>query len=273
VQLHEAVFASAAPATENVFGWPVIAASLSLIAVVLLVSWRMGLRIDRSITWAVVRAAVQLTAVGFLLAAILRSSLPALWAWVWVAGMITIATGVMIRRLPEGPRTGIPAGAAVVLSTGISIAVVFGFGVFDFEPITLVVVAGITLGNVLPTGVLAAVQTTTLVRDRPGQIEALLASGFDRLAIIRFLAPEAARLALIPQVERTKVVGLIALPGAMTGLLLAGVDPIDAVLIQLLVMYLVLGSAAVAVVVMVLTVARSAVTPRLQLAAWANPRG
>jgi putative ABC transport system permease protein len=161
----------------------------------------------------------------------------------------------------------------VVLSTGVSIGVVFGFGVFEYEPITLVVVAGITLGNVLPTGVLAAVQTATLVRDRPGQIEALLASGFDRPAIVRYLAPQAARLAIIPQVERTKVVGLIALPGAMTGLLLAGVEPLDAVIIQLLVMYLVLGSAAVAVVVMVLTVARSAVTPRLQVAPWVKEPG
>ena len=89
--------------------------------------------------------------------------------------------------------------------------------------------------------------------------------------MVRFLAPEVARLALIPQIERTKVVGLIALPGAMTGLLLGGVDPVDAVVIQLLVMYLVLGAAAITVIVMVMAVTRSTITPRLQVADWVRP--
>lgn len=252
----------------DVVGWPMVIASLSLVALALLVSWRLGLGIERSVLWAAIRAAVQLIAVGFVLAAIIRSALPDLWAWAWVLGMVAVATGVMIRRIPTGPRAGMPAAFAVVLSTGVSLAVVFGSGVFEFEPITLIVVAGITLGNVLPIGVLAAAQTVKIARDRPGQIEALLALGYDRNGVVRFLAPQSARLAIIPQVERTKVVGLIALPGAMTGLLLAGVDPIDAVVIQLLVMYLVLGSAAVAVIVMAWTVARSAVTPRLQVAPW-----
>ena len=66
------------------------------------------------------------------------------------------------------------------------------------------------------------------------------------------------------------MVGLIALPGALTGLLLAGVDPIDAVVIQLLVMYLVLGSAAVAAVVIVYFLTRSAVDDGLRLAEWAR---
>ena len=44
-----------------------------------------------------------------------------------------------------------------------------------------------------------------------------------------------------------RVVGLIALPGAMTGLLLAGVEPMDAVLLQLIVMYMILGSATITV--------------------------
>jgi len=255
----------------DVVGWPVIAASLSLVVAALALSRWLGLKIESSLIWASIRAAVQLLAVGLLLAVILRSSLSSLWAWAWVAGMVTLSSTVMIRRMPVGPRAGLPAVAAVAGATAVSLAVVFGFGVFPFDPLTLVVIAGITLGNAMPHGVMGAKQVVALARDRPGMIEALLSMGFDRGQVVRFLAPEAARMALIPQIERTKVVGLIALPGAMTGLLLAGVDPIDAVVIQLLVMYLVLGAAAIAVVVMVLTVARAAVTPRLQVAAWVRP--
>ena len=71
---------------------------------------------------------------------------------------------------------------------------------------------------------------------------------------------QALRTALIPQIERTKVLGIVMLPGAMTGLILAGVDPMDAVLIQLAVMYLILGSVATAVTIVGLGVRRQLFT-------------
>jgi putative ABC transport system permease protein len=101
-------------------------------------------------------------------------------------------------------------------------------------------------------------------------LEALLSLGMNRSQIMRFMAPKPARNALVPQIERTKVVGLIALPGAMTGLLLAGVDPVDAVLIQILVMYLVLGATALCAIVTVAAVSRSAVTDSLVVAPWVS---
>jgi putative ABC transport system permease protein len=57
------------------------------------------------------------------------------------------------------------------------------------------------------------------------------------------------RTALIPAIDGTKVVGLISLPGATVGLLLAGVNPLTAIRYQVVVMYMLLGAAAVAAVV------------------------
>ena len=120
----------------------------------------------------------------------------------------------------------------------------------------------------MPSTVLGVNQAVSMARDRIGEIEASLALGFDRGGVARQLAPRAARAALIPQIERTKVVGLIALPGAMTGLLLAGVSPVDAVIIQLVIMYLILGAAAVCVVAAVAVVCRSAVDPSMRTSSW-----
>lgn len=249
--------------------WPVVFASLSLVILALgLVRW-LRLRVEREIVVATVRAAVQLLAVGALFVAIFRSSLAEWWAWVWVGVMVVVATVVVVRRTAS-PIThlGLVVATAVGASTLISLGVTFGFGVIDFDAVSLVVVAGITIGNAVPSAALAGNLSVQTCRSRVDQIEALLALGFDRREATRFLAAQPARSALIPQVERTKVVGLIALPGAMTGLLLAGVDPVDAVVIQLLVMYLVLGAAAVCVVAVVAAVTRAAVTPELRAAEW-----
>ena len=258
--------------TSSAVGWPVVLASLSLVLLALGLAWALGLRIERELIIATVRAALQLLAVGFVFALIFESTGAAYWAWMWAIGMSIVATVVVVRRAKyriDG--LALVAGTAVAGSALISIAVVFGFGVIDYGPISLVVIAGITIGNAVPSAVLGVNQSVDSCRDRIGDLEALLSLGMNRQQIVRFMAPPTARTSLIPQIERTKVVGLIALPGAMTGLLLAGVDPVEAVVIQLLVMYLVLGTAAVCVVAVVTAITRSAVTADLLIADWVYP--
>lgn len=258
--------------TSNAVGWPVVLASLSLVILALGLAAALGLRVERSLIVASVRAAVQLLAVGFLFALIFRSPGANYWAWLWVVGMTVVATLVVVRRAKYRINSlALVAASAVVGSALISIAVTFGFGVIDYGPVSLVVIAGITIGNAVPSAVLGVNRSVDSCRDRVGDLEALLSLGMDRQQIVRFVAPRTARTSLIPQIERTKVVGLIALPGAMTGLLLAGVDPVEAVVIQLLVMYLVLGTAAVCVVGVVTAITRAAVTADLLIADWVYP--
>jgi len=256
----------------HTLGWPAVAASLSLVGLVLVLASWLRLGIQREILGAAVRAAAQLLAVGVVFAAIFRSSAAMAWASAWVAGMVVVATLVVRRRVGVAlPHLTAVTGAVIALATIVTLVVIFGFGVFDLDPVSFVVVGGITVGNAVPASVLGAKQAMTACRDGWGQIEALLALDFDEAKVTRFMAPRAARAALVPQIERTKVVGLIALPGAMVGLLLAGVAPIDAVVIQLLVMYLVLGTAALCIVGVVVAITRASVTDDLRAADWIRP--
>ncbi len=246
---------------ESVNLWAV-AASLVLVAIAAALGWWMRLGITRRLVVAAARAGVQLSIVGLLLKGILTSPQAIWWAWAWVVAMVAITSVVARRRASQ-----IPGGwvGALVLSTATCLAVIFGLAVLDYEPVTVVVIAGITIGNTLPSIVLGAKQLVKSLRDEAGKIEALLALGFDVGGVTRVAGAEIARTALIPQIERTNVVGLIALPGAMTGLLLAGADPVDAVLVQIIVMYLVLGSVAISVVATVVIGLRKSFTSDLRL--------
>ncbi len=249
---------------DSVSYWAV-AASLVLVAIAAGLGWWMRLGITRQLVVAAVRAGLQLLAVGFLLTLIIESAGAQFWAWLWVAGMVVLTSFVAKRRAPEIPGGWLVALVSVTVATGICLAVIFGFGIIDYAPVTLVVVAGITIGNTLPSVVLGAKQLVSTLRDGRGRIEALLALGFDVKGITRTAGADIVRTALIPQIERTNVVGLIALPGAMTGLLLAGTDPVDAVLVQIIVMYLVLGSVALSVVATTVLGIRQSFTDDLRL--------
>ncbi len=257
----------------DVVSWPAAVASLSLVALTIILAVALRLGVGRGILIASTRAAVQLLAVGFLFTLLFDSSAAAVWAWIWIAVMVAVATFVVVRRAGQhvdGLRE--VTLATVLVSVTVSLAVVFGLGVIDPDPIALVVIAGITIGNAVPSAVLAVKQSVELSRDRIGELEALLALGFTRRQVVQSMAPRAARNALIPQVERTKVVGVIALPGAMTGLLLAGVDPVQAVVVQLLVMYLVLGTAALCVVSITVAITSRSITTDLRVEDWVRNR-
>jgi putative ABC transport system permease protein len=242
----------------------VIAASLALVGVAVGVSMYLRLGIEKSIIWASIRAAVQLTAVGLLLTLVLGSQWEYLLAPLWIIVMIAIAGFVVAQR--SGSTDIVPAALlAIGGTTAISLLVVFGFGVLPAEPVQLIVIAGITIGNTMPATIVAADLVQTQMTKERIQVEGLLALGFTAAQASRYVVRESTRVALLPQIERTKVVGLVALPGAMTGLLLAGVDPIDAVVIQLVVMYLVLGSVAVSTTVVAAVTASKSFTPDQRL--------
>lgn len=253
--------------TETIGIWDAIA-SFALVAVVVALSLWRRLGLERDVLWASARAAVQLLAVGLVFTAIFESGLAMLWAWLWVAGMIAVSAAVVTRRAQDVPNLLPTAVIALVTTTAVVLLVVFGFRILAFEAVELVVIAGITIGNTMPSVVLGANRMLETLRENTGQFEAMLALGFTAEQATLHFEQTVTRSALVPQIERTKVVGLIALPGAMTGLLLAGVEPIDAIVLQLAVMFLVLGAVATSVVIVTRTIARRALTPDLRVAGW-----
>jgi putative ABC transport system permease protein len=109
------------------------------------------------------------------------------------------------------------------------------------------------------------------LRDKRDEVEARLALGLASRDAARPYLRAALRTALIPQIETTKAVGLVFLPGAMTGLILAGTAPLEAVKVQAAVMYLVLGSVATTTAIVGLGVQRKLFTADHRLAVPARP--
>lgn len=221
-----------------------VAASFVLIAVAIGLSVRQGLGIERTIAWAATRALVQLVAVGYALTLILDDDAPTILAILWVLAMVVIAAVTVRARAPEVPGVLPVAFLALGAATVATLGVLFGLGVFPFEPIAIVPLAGMMIGNSMAATVSAARRVVAELADHRLEVEARLALGQPWSDASRSYVRSAVRVALTAQIESTKTVGLIALPGAMTGLILAGVDPLDAVLVQVAVMYLILGAAA-----------------------------
>jgi len=185
--------------------------------------------------------------------------------------MVAFAGDVARRRARQVPRLFLLALVGFAASAIVSLGVLFGLGVFPLEGRTLVPLSGMLIGNSMTATVVVSRRIVDELSDKRAEVEARLALGQPSGTAARPHIRSALRTALTPQIETTKATGIVFLPGAMTGLILAGVAPLDAVLVQIVVMYLILGSVSVTTSVVALGLVRRLFTRDHRLVSL--PRG
>ena len=245
---------------ETQIGWAGLLGSFVLVVVAIALSFSQRLQLSRSMLWASARAAVQLLLVGFALRLVLDPNASVWWAWLWVVIMIGFAGFTIRSRAKEVPGIFFLGTVSMLAVVVVSLSVIFGFHVFPIEGRTIVPLAGMMIGNSMTACVLVGRRIVDELSEKRDEVEARLALGQSWQDASRPYVRSALRTALVPQIESTKAVGLVFLPGAMTGLVLAGVDAVDAVTVQLAIMYLILGSVATSVTVIGLGLTRRVFT-------------
>jgi putative ABC transport system permease protein len=223
-------------------GWWGLAASLIMIAAVALLSWRLKLRLERDIAIAIARSLAQMLLIGLALGVIVDPDTWIGWSFAWVAGMVAFAAFTVARRAPQLPGVLGVAFAALTASAIAALGLLFALRIFPVSGRTVVPVAGMVVGNSLAAGVLTVRRLVEAVAERRAELEARLALGLPWQTAVRPTIRQVLRTGIAPDVERLKALGVVVLPGAMTGLILAGVNPLDAVRVQLALLYVMLGA-------------------------------
>jgi putative ABC transport system permease protein len=214
------------------------------LTVLLSVVERMGLAQD--IIVSCVRAFVQLTLVGIILGALFRNV-----ALHWVALVLVIMTVAAVQAAAsrvEHPVRGVVVNLSI--SVGLTSLLVLAFVIGAvvrpatwYDPQFVIPLAGMTIGNSMTSAALAANRFGAEVRVRQDEIEALLALGATRQQAISGIVRDAVRAAMVPSIAGMMVVGIVSLPGMMTGQILAGRDPQQAVRYQIMIQYMLIFAA------------------------------
>jgi len=121
------------------------------------------------------------------------------------------------------------------------------------------------IGNAMTAAAVALNRLGDDVHDAAGRIEATLALGATATEAMRPITRRSLRSGMIPLIDSTKTTGLIFFPGTMVGMLLAGADPTDAVRLQLILLYVLLGAASIAALMSITLARRNFFTPAHQL--------
>ena len=219
-----------------------IAASLILICGAISITLRLGL--EHRLFMAAVRTVVQLLLIGLVLKWIFAHD-----AWYLIVAMLSVMTliaGVAaVRRTGRRYRGMVLDSIVSMWASSWLMGAVALYGIVQVDrwyspPAQYAIpLLGMILGNTLNGIALGLDRLGEELATKRDQVDTLLALGATRWEASRDAIQQAVRTGMIPTINTMMVVGLVSLPGMMTGQLLAGMDPMDAVKYQIVIMFLI----------------------------------
>jgi putative ABC transport system permease protein len=241
-----------------------VAATLALVALAATISFWRKADLERDIGIATLRSFVQLTAIGYVITLIFEAD--TLWLVLALLVVMVVFGALTARsRAKKVPGAFWPLLVALATAGATTLGLVVALGVFEATARYLVPVGGMVIGNAMTASAVALDRLGDEMADSRGRIEATLALGATATEAAAPSVRRALRSGMIALVDSTKTTGLIFFPGTMVGMLLAGADPTDAVRLQLILLYALLGSVAIAGLVATTLAYRNFFTPAQQL--------
>ncbi|MCF7922819.1 MAG: iron export ABC transporter permease subunit FetB [Candidatus Marinimicrobia bacterium] len=251
-----------------VLTWNDLLVSLLFIAfsLFLIKKWKLGL--ENTLLIGSLRTFVQLTAMGYVLTWFFDQQH---WAFMLMLLliMILIASYEGTRRQKNAIPHFFSAMLVSLLGSSIIILGTILLFILDvkpwYSPYAAIPIAGMIIGNGLNSTALTANRFVGEMKHREKEIETLLALGATPKLAVFDAMKASIHAALIPNINAMMTVGLVQLPGVMTGQILAGIDPIIAVRYQIMIMYMWFTTATLANMIMLAIVYRQYFTSKFQL--------
>lgn len=218
--------------------------TFSLVIVALVLSYREKVGLERDIIIGSIRAVVQLTVIGFVLQGIFNINNGWLTSIILLV-MVYNAAQVAARRGAGIAKARIISFAAIVCGLTVVLGGLVLFGVLNYRPSEVIPVSGMVVGNsMVALGLLYRHLLSGFV-DRRDEVEVKLCLGAEPREASKSLIRDSIRTAMVPTVDSMKTLGIVQLPGMMTGLILAGASPEVAIRYQIMVAFMLTGAVAI----------------------------
>lgn len=218
-------------------GYSQLAVALVLIAITAGISRLERLNLEKDLAVGTLRAFLQLTAIGYILQAIFNAD-----RWYWVVLSLIVMTAVAAytaaQRSHEIPNSRWIALISISLGGIGTLVILIGLGIIHASPWYVIPISGMLLGNSMNGTALAMNRVASEIRLRKSEIEAALSLGATSRQAANPALKAATRAAMIPSINSLMTVGIVSLPGMMSGQIIAGQAPTEAVRYQIVVVYM-----------------------------------
>lgn len=219
-----------------------------LVLIALAVNFKEHIGLGKDLVIGVVRAVIQLTVVGYVLTYIIK--VDRVYLTLLMVAVIIFNAAWNARGRANGiPHAFVISLAAITVATLATLTLLVLAHAIAFVPSQVVPITGMIASNVMVATGLCYRSLNTSFHDQRQAVLERLALGANlkqaSIAIVR----EAIRTGMAPTIDSAKTVGLVSLPGMMSGLIFAGVDPTKAIMYQIMVTFMLMGATSLGSVI------------------------
>ena len=244
-------------------GFLQIAIAVGLAAVVLAVTYLRNLGFGREIVTTAGRGFVQILAAGAVIGLLLAAHLA--WASVVLGFMIGAAAWISHKRGRAIPGAFRASVVAIGFGSGLVIVSMALAGAIDRTMRDLIVIGSMVIAMAMKTNSLALDRFTGEIRSNEAEIEALLGVGAPPERVVSEYVSTSVYAALIPVLDKIKSLGIVSIPGLMSGMIIAGENPIYAAQYQFVIMLMLFAAGGLTSTASTLLVSRYVFTDAKQL--------
>lgn len=223
--------------------WSLTFAS-SLVFIAMFISYYQKLAIEKEIIVGTVRAVIQLTIVGYILHYIFAAN-NYLFTLAMICVMILVAGNNAAKRGKGIPGVFYYITVSIAIAATITLAILVFFKAIHFVPQEVIPVSGMIIGNSMVSSGLTVSRLKDEIKGRALEIQTALALGATARQSVQKILKIAIKTGMMPTIDGMKTLGIVQLPGMMTGLILGGVDPINAVKYQIMVTFMLASTVAI----------------------------
>ncbi|CAH8265026.1 unnamed protein product [Arabidopsis lyrata] len=220
------------------------AAALVVVLLAVVLSYSQNLSLEGEMIYSVFRSFLQLSVIGFVLQFIFNQENSG-WIVLAYLFMVSVAGYTAGQRAKHVPRGKYVAGLSILAGTSITMILLVVLNVFPFTPRYMIPIAGMLVGNAMTVTGVTMKQLRDDIKMQLNLVETALALGATPRQATLQQVKRALVISLSPVLDSCKTVGLISLPGAMTGMIMGGASPLEAIQLQIVVMNMMVGAATV----------------------------
>jgi len=241
-----------------------MAMAFTFILLAVFLSFKEGLALEKEIIYAALRAFVQLMVIGYILQFIFDMESPA-YIVLMLAIMILVAGHNAAQRGKEISGIFFIVTGSILAVEVIMILLLLLLKITDFSPQQIIPISGMIVGNAMVAAGLVLVRLQDELRDKREEIIQILALGASTRLAVKPILKRVIKNGMLPSIDAMKTIGLVQLPGMMTGAILAGANPVEAVQLQILIIFILMATISITTLSIGTLASQSFFTPNHQL--------
>ena len=218
--------------------------STLLLVIAILVDYKEQLGLGKDIFIAGIRVVIQLFIIGYVLSFVFQIN-NNLVTFIMVLFIIFNAS-YNAHKTSEGiPNSFKISLTSIGIGTILALGILVLSGAIDWMPSQIVPLTGMIASNSMTAIGITYQSLTTQFKDNRQQILEKLALGADEKQSSLTIVRQSIKTGMQPSISRSKTVGLVSLPGMMSGLMFAGIDPTEAIRYQIVIMFMLISVTAI----------------------------